>query len=310
VIDQERVERAAGRFKVPDGAFQRLVRRRDRRRRNQRITAGFVGMAVFVAVVWMLTSVNPLGRSETSVVPAASSTTGPAETGWDGSGLPPEGTALSTPVKGQPILQQEYGGEELLGRQIVSCPTGCIKWYHTFLIVYADGRALWWNDLRSPGGGEYVNERRLTPEGVDLVRSGVEPEHLPNSAWADAEARPYAPPRYSVCFWANGVDDPSAMPLLPAVDLLAAPAKALLDGSDPDPLHPGCLVVGTKEARTFNDILSEEGLEAASDLGGVTPGATVGSWLLRDAERTLGKQVGIYLRPLWPDGDWHQACCR
>jgi hypothetical protein len=144
------------------------------------------------------------------------------------------------------------------------------------------------------------------------VRSGADPHDLPNSAWADAEASPYAPPRYSVCFWANGVHDPSAHPVLRAADLLPAPAKALLGGSDPDPLHPGCLVVGTSEARAFDDILSEEGLvapQAPVAGGGVTPGDTVDSWLLPSAESVLGEQVGIYLHPLWPDGDWHQLCC-
>jgi hypothetical protein len=56
VIDQESVERAAERFKAPDGALERLIRRHDRKRRNQRITAGVVGIAVFVAAIWIVTS--------------------------------------------------------------------------------------------------------------------------------------------------------------------------------------------------------------------------------------------------------------
>ena len=32
--------------------FEQLVRRRDRKRRNQRVAAGVVGIAVFVAAVW------------------------------------------------------------------------------------------------------------------------------------------------------------------------------------------------------------------------------------------------------------------
>ncbi len=36
--------------------FERMLRRRDRKRRNQRITAGVVGIAVFVAAVWIVTS--------------------------------------------------------------------------------------------------------------------------------------------------------------------------------------------------------------------------------------------------------------
>ena len=75
MIDQESVERAAERFKAPDGALERLIRRRDRKRRNQRIAAGVVGIVVFVAAVWIVTSVGSLDRSETPAVP------GPAETG-------------------------------------------------------------------------------------------------------------------------------------------------------------------------------------------------------------------------------------
>jgi hypothetical protein len=331
------LERISLRIAIPEPAYERMLRRRDRKHLNQRFAAGSVGMVFLLAAVWIVTTMGLFDRTQTPVVPGGAGTgpavtgpavtgpavtgpavtgpavtgpavTGPAVTGpavtsaseWDGHGLPPEGTALSTPAEGQRIAREDYE----------MCPGGCSKWYHTYLIVYADGRVLWWNDLRVPGGGDYVQERRLTPEGVDLVRSGVDPDDLPNSAWEDASSRPYAPRRYSVCFWANGVRDPSANPMLPAVDLLPPPAKALLDGVDPDPLHPGCLVVSTSEARALYDILSGEDLEAASDVsGGMTPGDTVGSWLLRGAEGTLGQQVGIYLRPLWPDGDWHQQCC-
>jgi hypothetical protein len=71
----ERAERAARSVVVPDGRFEDLLRRRDRKRRNQRITAGVVGIAVFVAAVWIVTSGGAFDRTET---PAA---TGPAETG-------------------------------------------------------------------------------------------------------------------------------------------------------------------------------------------------------------------------------------
>jgi hypothetical protein len=337
------LKRAGSTFAPLDLELESILRRRDRKRRNQRITAGAVGIAVFLPAVLIVTSLGSLDRTQTSVVPGGTGTgpaeTGPAETGpaeptttptptptttddagWDGYGIPPEGTTLSSPVEGRPILEQSYEGEWLLGKKIVSCPTGCPEWYNTFLIVYADGRVLWWHNLRGPGedgpsGGNFVMERRLTPEGVDLVRSGVRPGiapdygDLPDNAWADATARPYAPPLYAVCFRVNGVDDPSSHPLLAAVDLLPASATALLDGSDPDPLHPGCLVVSTENARAFSGILSDVGFDLPADLRGVTPGATVGSWLLRDAEPILGEPVGIYLHPLWPDGDWHWLCC-
>jgi hypothetical protein len=291
--------RESQRFIQQDGAFERLIRRRDRKRRNQRIAAGVVGIAVFVAAVWIVTSGLSFDRMETPAVPGGAGTgpavTGPAETRpneaspgeWDGYGLPPEGTALSTPVEGHPILVQDYEGEELLGEKIVRCPTGCRRWYHTHLVVFADGRVLWWNGLRP--GGDYVLERRLTPEGVDLVRSGVEPGvnggDLPDSAWADARARPYAPPRYSVCFVISRPDGeyvPSATDVVRAMDLLPAAANALLRGNDPDPLHPGCVVVSTPDTRAFSGILSEEGLETGVD--GVaeegTIGVTPGRWVV------------------------------
>jgi hypothetical protein len=88
VIDQESVERAAERFKVPDGALERLIRRRDRKRRNQRIAAGVVGIAVFVAAVWIVTSGLSLDRS-TPAVPG--SKTGPTQT------APPPARASAAP---------------------------------------------------------------------------------------------------------------------------------------------------------------------------------------------------------------------
>jgi hypothetical protein len=70
--DLERVTRPAG-FTVDD-----VRRRRDRKRRNQRITAGVVGIAVFVAAVWIVTSGLSFDRSQTPAVPG--SKTGPMET--------------------------------------------------------------------------------------------------------------------------------------------------------------------------------------------------------------------------------------
>jgi Tol biopolymer transport system component len=78
------LERGLRGFEPSDDAFERTLRRRDRKRRNQRIAAGVVGIAVFVAAVWIVTSVSSLDRSETPVVPGGDVTgpavTGPAET--------------------------------------------------------------------------------------------------------------------------------------------------------------------------------------------------------------------------------------
>src|SRR4249920_1644828 len=73
-------ERGAARYDVPDHlAKESFIRRRDRKRRNQRIAAGVVGIAVFVAAVWIVTSGLSFDRSETPAVPGPAET-GPAET--------------------------------------------------------------------------------------------------------------------------------------------------------------------------------------------------------------------------------------
>jgi Tol biopolymer transport system component len=77
VIDEREIVRVAvERLAPPEPSYERLVQRRDRKRRNQRITAGVVGIAVFVAAVWIVTSVGSLDRTQT---PGASGTTAPAE---------------------------------------------------------------------------------------------------------------------------------------------------------------------------------------------------------------------------------------
>jgi hypothetical protein len=103
IDERERFERTFQQFQMPEPAWDRLVGRRDRKRRNRRITAGVVGIAVFVAAVWIVRDVALLDRSEKSVIPGGSSTTGPAETGpiFDPSadywGLPPAGAEPSGP---------------------------------------------------------------------------------------------------------------------------------------------------------------------------------------------------------------------
>ena len=75
----ERAERAAKSVVVPDGRFEDLLRRRDRKRLNQRVAAGVIGIAVFVAAIWIVTSVGAFDRTQTPAVPGG--VTGPAETG-------------------------------------------------------------------------------------------------------------------------------------------------------------------------------------------------------------------------------------
>ena len=54
IDEREIVRRAAARQKLPEPAFERLLRHRDRKRRNQRLIAGVAGIAVFVGAMWFL----------------------------------------------------------------------------------------------------------------------------------------------------------------------------------------------------------------------------------------------------------------
>ena len=52
IDERERFERAFELFRMPEPSFDRLVQRRDRKRRNQRVAAGVVGVMVFAAMVF------------------------------------------------------------------------------------------------------------------------------------------------------------------------------------------------------------------------------------------------------------------
>ena len=73
----ERAERAVSVVPLPPDGLDGLQRRRDRKRRNQRLSAGVVGMAVFVSAVWIVTTGVPYDRTETPAVPGAARS-GPA----------------------------------------------------------------------------------------------------------------------------------------------------------------------------------------------------------------------------------------
>jgi WD40 repeat protein len=119
------LECARRQFPPTSDAMEALVRRRDRKRRNQRIAAGVVGIAVFVAAVWIVTSVRSLDRSETSVVPGGDVTgpaeTGPAETGPAETGPSETGQGLAAfPVSATDYLVDlETGARTPLPESIV-----------------------------------------------------------------------------------------------------------------------------------------------------------------------------------------------
>jgi len=70
------LERGVGGATPPPDGYERMLRRRDRKRRNQRMAAGILGFAVFVAAIWIVTSGLSFDRAATPAVPGP---TGPAD---------------------------------------------------------------------------------------------------------------------------------------------------------------------------------------------------------------------------------------
>ncbi len=165
--------------------------------------------------------------------------------------------------------------------------------------LYADGRLIWarreWEDIRLAPGMKATGhcchvsawiEQRLTPEGIELVRSGAVElggqfenpgEQLPGGAWEDPELRPYAPSRYSICSWS---------PPFAVTSMVPPSGQDLLRGAQH--LENLCVEVTIEETRSLAEILTDAGFEE-----GPGPTGTV----------FFGKQDDLMaFDPILPDG--------
>lgn len=121
---KELLQHARREFPPPEGVMESLRRRHDRKRRNQRIAAGVVGIAVFVAAIWIVTSVGAFDRTQTPAVPGG--VTGPAETGPTGDiGAVPKTDYLLDLNTGEmtPLPESIVGTQDLTAGYAVS-PNG------------------------------------------------------------------------------------------------------------------------------------------------------------------------------------------
>lgn len=200
-----------------------------------------------------------------------------------------------------------------------------------WVFVYADGRVVWHPDLQAylpEGATRYsILERRLTPAGFDLVRSGVvDPaallwyelrDQLPESAWADPESRAYAPSSHAICYLeANEPIDASRV-----VGRLPAPAQALLRGKERtygktdaglgDAPLAGCSEVTSDEAHILVDLLANAGFHAGSFVSGpdfLDAGSEGGYmwWSARPGTATEAevRDPVIWFQPILPHGTW------
>jgi hypothetical protein len=114
----------------------------------------------------------------------------------------------------RPILDPPAGAGAPVADPPVADATLVASWgriHEGWVLVYEDGRVIRYPDA---GAGLITDqsryyaivERRLTPEGLELVRSGalgvgqfIRYALVPADVWAEAEWRPYVPPEYAVC---------------------------------------------------------------------------------------------------------------
>lgn len=163
------LERGVGGATPPPDGLERMLRRGDRKRRNQRITAGLVGFAVFLGAIWFVATGGPFDRAQTpggggvATGPTVTEPTVTQPTLPDGAaeaglmGFPDEGATPSTPASGDLVFSVMFGYGE-----------GDARRFSAFL--YTDGRLIW-SRLSDPVTG--IVEQRLTPEGVELLRAAV-----------------------------------------------------------------------------------------------------------------------------------------
>jgi TolB protein len=108
------IERVGERAPFPNDAFERMLRRRDRKQRNQRLAAAGVGIAVFVAVVALLLGGDPFDRSR----PAVTSPTVAAPSVQNG-----EITISTYPGNGDGLQAIDPAGGP--ARVLVACSKAC-----------------------------------------------------------------------------------------------------------------------------------------------------------------------------------------
>jgi hypothetical protein len=154
------LERFEPLFEAPEPSFEGFVRRRDRKRRNQRIAAGMVGFAVFLAAIALVVVSPAIHRSVTPLGGGEPQPTGSPEGGGI-VGLPPPGAVPSTPERGRLVLSLEgnAGG----------------PWAAVW--VYADGRVIWGDvggylpsGAPTEGATGFV-EQHLTPAGIEFLQT-------------------------------------------------------------------------------------------------------------------------------------------
>ena len=263
---------------------------------NRRWATTVVVLAV--AAVWIVARSGTSDRDQRLAVPGGAQTGSavimgsfsPEQVG--ASVLPPEGASPSAPERGKLVAGKED------------------------IYVYADGRMIWGRE-----GLPVWLEQRLTPQAVELVRSGavrldgqsLDPgSALPESALEDRLIKAFVPSRFAVCPgywpWNLGSLEPASI-----LGHLPVPAQVLLRGHEqtfdasggtggnlPQGFAPvECFEVTTEEARALDGIFRDAGIERIDELESSTPS----QWVVYKVTATL-RQSFISMMPLLPHEEW------
>jgi hypothetical protein len=231
-------------------------------------------------------------------------------------GLPPKGAQPSYPQR-----------SELVAHWWASAPG---DWGKSRFWVFADGRLISLREADIPEGANPRStgflEQRVTPEGVELLRSAVvgsDPPRvtwdvtaeLPKRAWADRTIRAYVPWRYAVC---SDEGDAGALGHHPQTrglgrlwSLLPARAKDVLHGNQMDAARSDvanvyCWDLTTKEARALAVALEDGKFERSQQAHDFS--LTYESKRSDPAEPELAL-VYISFEPILPNGEWTCSPC-
>lgn len=154
------LEQAGERVPMPEPAFERILRRRERKRRVQRVTALAMGIGIALALGVGLVSALPREAPSPLQTPSPTLVDDAAPIDL----LPPAGSELTRGGTGALVFWYRGGLSK-----------GTTQW----LFLYQDGRLI-------SNVGPYDStlelrwvERRLTPEGVELMNEALEAADLP-----------------------------------------------------------------------------------------------------------------------------------
>jgi hypothetical protein len=175
ISERDLLEQALSRFEPEPGLTERIYRRRDRKRRNKRLAAGVVGIAVFVASIWIVTTGGPFDRAATPAVPGG-------ETG------PTEVTEVTPPVSAVgPVPETDYLLDLDTG-EMTPLPNGIAGSADAFstpqgYAVSPDGSRLAYADWTDKKGNYGIFVRDLNEDVSELVTYNAV-THALSPAWS------------------------------------------------------------------------------------------------------------------------------